>query len=102
MVQFPRRAYVPALLLGALTLATGCAGSMNEKDRASMSSLESAVNASREEARAARVTAERAQGSADQAARAAQAAAERAEQASRRADEANERANRMFQYNLRK
>ena len=102
MAAVLRRAWVPALLLGAVVLVGGCAQGLNEKDRASMSSIESAVNASREEARAARVTAERAQASADQAARAAQAAAERAEQASRRADEANERANRMFQYNLRK
>ena len=102
MARLSRRACAPVLLLGALTLAAGCAQGLNEKDRASLASLESSVNAAREEARGARVTAERAQASADQAARAAQAAADRAEQASRRAEEANERANRMFQYNLRK
>ena len=102
MARLARRALMPVALLGALSLVSACSQSLNEKDRASMTSLESAVNASREEARAARVTAERAQASADQAARAAQAAADRAEQASRRAEEANERANRMFQYNLRK
>ena len=102
MARLPRSALVLGPVAAVMMLASGCAQGMNDRDRASLTSLESAVNATREEARAARITAERAQASADQAARAAQAAAERAEQASRRAEEANERANRMFQYNLRK
>ena len=102
MIQVAKRTLAPALLFGAVALASGCAQGLNDQDRATLANLENSVNAAREEARGARVTAERAQMSADQAARSAQTAAERADQASRRAEEANERANRMFQSNLRK